>query len=293
MEQRFAVRPDPRRSSILESKHQLRDELRRSKEQYHVEMSRSQDLGRQLADQEQHAAQLREQLKEARSLVQEGQREKQRLEQSMQELRARKPTPLAIDSSAAAETGSSLDATEARLSVAGGLRELRLSKPTTPVFSKRTSSLHALAGATPEPEPERSADEQSLLVELVHSKTAEAVAKQEAEELRAKLESLRKMIGGGLGASPSAAATTTGHRPSPSQPNIEKSATLSSFSSYLNSVKPASAVAVTGDASASTATPTPTPASMAGGFWGGWGKRSLSSAVSAVAAVSTVSTESS
>ena len=43
-------------------------------------------------------------------------------------------------------------------------------------------------------------DNDALVLELVQAKTAEAVAKQEAEEAKAKLESLRKMLNlGNLG----------------------------------------------------------------------------------------------
>ena len=69
---------------------------------------------------------------------------------------------------------------------ASGLREFRLGRAeTAPQFSKRSSSLHHAEGTT----------EEALLRELVQAKTAEAVARQEADEWRGKLEALRRAYG--------------------------------------------------------------------------------------------------
>jgi hypothetical protein len=65
----------------------------------------------------------------------------------------------------------------------------------------------------------------ALLLELVNAKTAEAVARQELEEMRGKFEAMRKLLGGG-GLSPGSTsgnnspATTpgvSGHKASPSE----------------------------------------------------------------------------
>ena len=263
VDQRFSARPDSRRSSILETKHQLRDELRRSKEQCSVETSRTQELTRQLAEGESEAAQIKEQLKEARVRIQEGHRDKQRLEKVVQELRSCRPSQPSIEGVPETATSQSTEADDARSSVHGGLREFKLNR-TGPVFSKRTSSLNVLSVPVTETPP---SNEDALLVELVNSKTAEANAKQEAEELRAKLESLRKMIGG----SPANPSGSTGHRPSPSQLTIEKSATLSTYGSQAGS-EPAR------EQQTARVSRSPASAPATGGFWGVWGKRSASTA---------------
>ena len=46
------------------------------------------------------------------------------------------------------------------------------------------------------------ADNEALLLELVNAKTAEAVAKQELEEIRAKFENMKRVISGQATTSP-------------------------------------------------------------------------------------------
>jgi hypothetical protein len=94
-----------------------------------------------------------------------------------------------------------------------GLREFKLGKanqPKTPTFSKRTSSLGAPVFLATD--PHQSSPEDSLLLELVNAKTSEAIARQELEEVKAKLDSLRKLMGcSGVAASPrSSPVTDTG-----------------------------------------------------------------------------------
>jgi len=248
VDERFSAGPDPRRSSILQTKHQLRDELARTKEHLGQEVSNSQGLSRRLDEQDQEANQLREQLKDARSRLQESHRDNQRLQQTVQDFRARKPSLASVDNSNEVPTGGSSDAAEARSSVYGGLRELKLGRSnskrsqTTPTYSKRTSSLSTQAVlATENHEP---VAEDALLLELVNAKTAEALARQELEEVKGKLDSLRRMLG---------------HRPSPSE-----SFSLKSLPSPKNLDSP-------------KLTP---PAHAGGGFWGAWGKRSASTSIS-------------
>jgi hypothetical protein len=271
VEERFAQR-DNRRSSMLQSKAQLRDELARSKEQLIFEVSKSQELSRRLNDMEQDLFNHKDQVKEGREHLRSAQQERQRLEKQIQDLRARK-TPA---TSPIASSFSSDSEWLKRASVNSGLRELRLGRTNSmnfqgPAFNKRTSSLHSQVplgkeneyptstDASPMPTPP-AADNDALVLELVQAKTAEAVAKQEAEEAKAKLESLRKMLGMSGGDSP-------GHRASPSQPNIG-TATLGAFSAYMGRTVESKAT-----------TPPAATASLApsGGFWTGWGKRTVSS----------------
>jgi hypothetical protein len=253
---------------MLQSKSQLRDELARSKEQLIIEVSKSQDFSRQLSEQQQEINNLKDQVREGHGHVRNAHAEKQRLEKQIHDLRARKSTATTPD-------GSKDNESEwpSRQSNHGGLRELKLGRTNSnrsqaPTFNKRTSSLNAAAIASKEieslpqiptpPETKPDTDMDALVLELVQAKTAEAVAKQEAEEAKSKLESLRKMLGMAAGESPG-----LGHRPSPSQPMIERSATMSGFlGKTALKVEPVVQAPVS---------------AVTGGFWGGWGKRAVSS----------------
>ncbi|KAI9823497.1 MAG: hypothetical protein M1819_001340 [Sarea resinae] len=271
-EERFTTPADQRRSSVMQSKHQLRDELTRSRERLEQEAARSQELTRQIEQQDQETNQIRDQLKDARSRLKESHREVQRLQHGIQELKARKPSLASIDSSRDIPTSTTVsDAAEARSSVYGGLRELKLGRsdsskrsPTSQNFSKRTSSLSTqsiLATENHQPAPE-----DALLVELVNAKTAEAVARQELEEVKGKLDALRRMVNVAANSS----AGSGGHRPSPSDSCIDRSnsAQSTSSASSLFSQAPKSA--------GLQKPPTPAATSSGGGFWAGWGKRSVS-----------------
>jgi hypothetical protein len=269
------TKPDNRRSSMMQSKSQLREDLARSKEQLTVELSKSQDLSRRLGDSGQEIANLKEQVRESHNHIRNAHQEKQRLEKQVYELRAKRTPTTSPDGPAMTETEW-----PKRASTHGGLRELRLGRSNSnrvgaPAFNKRVSSLitQTITGKENEPvSPQDPAstppavDNDALILELVQAKTAEAVAKQEAEEAKAKLESLRRLLAGGGGGA--AAGNGPGHRSSPSQPSIERSATMGG---YLAAGNRASDIKGT------------TPAAAAGGgFWGGWGKRTVSVGVEKV-----------
>ncbi|KAL4808144.1 rab-GTPase-TBC domain-containing protein [Aspergillus unguis] len=240
-EERFATAEENKHTSIDQTKHQLRDDLDRWKNMYSEEAGRCLDLTRRIDEHEQEGASLREQLREARGRIQDGYRDRQRLERTVRELRAIKtpetpPEPFGSPTSDKGESPS-------------GLRELKLgrtasqksTKATT--FNKRSSSLGLQSVLATE--NHRPPGDEALLLELVNAKTAEAVAKQELEEVKAKLDSLRKMVGGGKGL---ARTSTTENRNSllglPTTPGITKSHT---------------------EAPASTT-------SSGGGFFSGWGR---------------------
>lgn len=261
VEDRFFI-ADTKRSSILQTKHQLRDDVSRWKEQYDLEATRTLDLSRQVTDHQQENSQLREELRDARSRLQSGGRDKQRLEKAIQELKARRQST-SLDSSHETSSSPTSDITEFRLSVAGGLRELKLGRPgstrspTTPVFSKRASSLSTQAILATE--DHRPPPEEAILLELVKAKTAEAVARQELEEVKGKLDSLRRLLAG-----PSTSPALSGHRPSPSEPFAGSWAPRAPS----ESAKPFLAAA------------------GGGGFFSGWGKRSVSGATTSLASAS-------
>jgi hypothetical protein len=242
-----------RKSSSFETKADLRQTIVTVREQLQVEGKRSQDLIQQLDVKEQEAAGLRDELQKARARIKDAHFDKQRLEQTLLDLRQtqrKKPMASSRPSSKGraaldddvAEVRTATEPQVARASASaggpGGLRELRLgakrfsrtsSTGPTPVFNKRSSSLatgHAstsaptgastAADALPDAAAAAAADlscslpaapsaaaasppreNDSLLLELAKAKTAEAVAQQELEELRARFEALRRQTLGG------------------------------------------------------------------------------------------------
>lgn len=318
-----------RRSSLLTTKAQLREDLARAKESLIIEVSKSQELSRKLTDLEQELANTKDEVRESHAYARNAHADKQRLEKQIHELRLeKKKTPVSTPD------GTVLDTSEwpKRASVVslntGGLRELKLGRTNSKRsvkgdnFAKRSSSLNIAAVAAKENTPPSqdglsppmdyvsagqsrpasgtatplspTADNDALILELVQAKTAEAIAKQEAEEAKSKLESLRRLLSSGGGGDISGGtAAGLGHRPSPSQPNLTfKSAestgglTGGYFSGFggITGIGRASPGEVKNSAPAATTPPTPvanastaTPAA-AGGFWGGWGKRSVSTA---------------
>ena len=256
LEVQFAEKTNKRSSLAHQSKHQLREDLKLWKAQYDVEATRSADLTRQLADERAENARILEQFRDMRTRMQDAHQDKQRLEKTLQDMRTRR---FSTDSEFDSVPATPVDVPPA----AGGLRELklgrsgslRLNTAPVPAFSKRSSSLGISAVlATEDHKP---ASEDALLLELVNAKTAEAVARQELEEVKGKLDSLRKMIGGG----PAAAVATnnSGHRPSASEACVPKSTSATTIVKPLEAPKMA-----------------PLSATSTGGFFSGWGKRTAS-----------------
>lgn len=301
IETRFPAKAQhSRNTSVFETKQYLRESLARSKEQLHLETTRSQSLSRQLLDAETETSSLRAQLDETRQRVQASSVERQRYERQIQELKlqnqqARKAATWSgsesdVPSLTRSDTVDSVSSTTSNK----GLREFKLGRsnttraPTTtrarnsytriaptpntsaispignrsssphassaPMFNKRSSSLSAHAALATEPV----AEQEAVLLELVNAKTAEAVARQELEELRARFEGMRKMLGVNVN-TPSTNGSTSGL-------TVQKSAT-SDGSGYFGSG--ASSAKTPGSSHSSTSN------SGGGGFWG-WGKRSVS-----------------
>ena len=231
----------------------MRDELKLWKAQYDVEVTRSADLNRQIDDEKAENARVLEQFRDMRTRMQETQQDKQRLEKTLQEMRTRR---FSTDSEFESVPATPVDTPVA----SNGLRELKLGRSgslrsnTAPLqsFAKRSSSLGISKVLSTE--DHKPASEDALLLELVSAKTAEAVARQELEEVKGKLDSLRKMIGGGP-----ASVAGNGHRPSASDACIPKT------SSMTGAVKPLETPKVA-----------PSTVSSGGGFFSGWGKRTPS-----------------
>ena len=259
LELHFNTSSNKRSSLMQQTKHEMREDLKLWKAQYEVEATRSADLTRQLADEKLENTRLLEQFRGARTRMQDAHQDKQRLEKTISDMRSRR---FSTDSEYESVPATPVDSTPAP----AGLRELKLGRPgsfrsntaSTQPFAKRSSSLGiSTVLATEDHKP---ASEDALLLELVNAKTSEAVARQELEEVKAKLDSLRKMIGGGT-----AATVSSGHRPSASEACIVKVPSVATGSrSVGGALKP-------------TAAPVPVPVPVpAVGFFSGWGKRTVS-----------------
>ena len=238
---RFGNAVNKRSSLVQQTKHEMRENLKLWKEQYEVEAGRSADLTRQLADEKTENARIIDQFREMRTRMQDSHQDKQRLEKVIAELKVRR---YSTESDFESLPQTPVDTPPS----SAGLRELKLGRSGSlrantasgQAFAKRSSSLGmAKVLATEDHKPPA---EEAVLLELVNAKTAEAVARQELEEVKNKLDSLKKMLGGGPG--------STGHRPSPSESCLPK--------------PPPETQKIT------TATNT------TGGFFSGWGKRTAS-----------------
>ncbi|KAH7135777.1 rab-GTPase-TBC domain-containing protein [Dendryphion nanum] len=222
LDSRFPVQQlHHRASSMFETKAVLKDSLARTREQLSSETIRATSLARELNDAQTELSISRDALKETRHRLQESYNQNQRHEKTIQELRqnARKGSVHTSDTPDPSPHLSRSNTADSAVSTTGGLRELRLGRSGStksnhhvpPPFTKRSSSLatqQILATENNAP-----ADNDALLLELVNAKTAEAVAKQELEELRNKFDSLRKAMG-----APTPPATMKEREPEPIRP---------------------------------------------------------------------------
>ena len=198
---RFAMIETPKNVTNNQTKHQLRDDLNRYKEMHALESSRCKGLTRRIDEHEKENSSLREQLREARGRIQDSYRERQRLERMVRELRTVK-TKTRNSDTAPSETFSSPTSDTSEGYTSTGLRELKLvrtnsqkstkSTATPTTFNKRSSSLGLQSVLATE--NNKPAAEEALLLELVNAKTAEAVARQELEEVKGKMDSMRKIM---------------------------------------------------------------------------------------------------
>lgn len=293
VEQRFGGEDDNRRSSITQTKYQLRDELARAKEQLSNELSKSQQYNQRIYQLEQEVSSVSDQLRESRNHVRSLHQEKQRLEKQIHGMRVR-----ASDSTptTGAENGgwfsqaTGIGATGASPAAPGGLRELKLgrskstpSQSTSPP-SKRASSLmlHKPANGSreslvPAPLTAPVSEHDALLLELVQAKTSEAIARQEAEEMKQKLESLRKAFGLAPGEVSSFLThnknTSVSSTTAAGQATAAASAAIGGMFGRLTGSGNADRSAAGAPAAPSrpalvSAATTPAPAAATGGFWG-------------------------
>ena len=194
-----------KRLSVLETKHQLRDAAAEWKQKHDVETSRCQALMRQLDARETEHNALKSELRDARARIMDGHKEKEELKRTVQDLRSRRsPAPDSPTSDYFSPTSDYTD-TRSPVTTRPGLREFKLGRVdssklgmhTQSAYSKRSSSLGmqtVLATENHQPPTE-----DALLLELVNVKTSEAVARQELEEVKAKMATLRAMLQPGAG----------------------------------------------------------------------------------------------
>ena len=258
--------------STDQTKHQLQEDLKRYKEMYQAETSRSQGLTRRLEEQERENSSLQEQIRESRGRIQDGYRDRQRLERMVRELRSIKTTDKPPKTPPEQTAWSPLSERSGGdgSTPTNGLRELKLVRsnssntvPKSPsanatprsTSNKRSSGL-GLKNLITSEEDATTAPEENLLVELVNAKTAEAVAKQELEEIKGKFDSLRRML------------SNNTNQQQQQQQQQNKRSSIESINSLLN-------ISPTSTGISKTATE-PSSATSTGGFWSGWGRRAVS-----------------
>lgn len=261
--------PSNRRSSGYETKASLRASMAALREQLQNETLNAQELARQLNDKEDENTRQNNELQEARTRLQAGYTEKQKMQKTIFDLRQSQRAGSGSNAQTSPDLSWSLNRSDTMNSEAStnsaGLREFKLmsnrvsaAPTTTPTYSKRTSSLTAQAVlATADHAPP---DQDALLLELVNAKTAEAVAKQELEELKARFDTMRKVFN-----------TTP---PVLQMPTYDTPLSLSKMSSRSSESTGNTPRLVTPQPSADSGPAAPGAWGAAGFF--GWGKRSTS-----------------
>ena len=256
-----------KRSSIVQTKHQLREDLKLWKDQYEVAATKSLELSQCLGEKETENEKLKERLQEAQAQAEAARREKQILEDSFQEV-SEPNSPTRETDHETRDPEQEVPCISVNDADPMPMAPEEPDSPTVelipahpppppPTFHKRGASLGLQAVLTTE--NHKPVPDEALLLELVNAKTAEAVARQELDEVKAKLDSLRKIMGSGKLSTPS----NNGHRPSPSEPMVVKPTTITTPG--------ANPPRLGQDESKS-----PSPSTSGGGFFSGWGKRTAS-----------------
>lgn len=205
VEKRFALTDgNKHRSSMMMTKSQLKEELMHAKGELAVVSTQCQDLNRRVHDMDEELITLKDQLRERHAHVRTLHNDKQRLEKQLQMMRATSNGP---DSDI---WPKEMDPDWGAKSVAAGLRELKLGRSKSTPNSQPGKRISSMPLTHDFGSDDTLAEHDALLVELAQAKTAEAMAKQDAEEARQKLEAMRKAYGIPVGDSPTTATTPTG-----------------------------------------------------------------------------------
>ncbi|KFH47822.1 Protein of unknown functionlike protein [Hapsidospora chrysogenum ATCC 11550] len=257
------------RSSMLQSKAQLREELAQVKDQLANSMSQAQDFNRRVLDLDQEVSSLKDQLRESHAHVRTLHQDKQRLEKQVRGMRTKPAGESAIREQ---------DLDPKNTGNNGGLRELKLSRSkSTPSqaggFNRRLSSLpvgnrgsaismSSVGTPTTPTTPTTPSGEltvpptseyEAVLVELAQCKTEEAIARQEAEEAKQKLDAFRRAYG-----------VAPGDTPPPAPVGSAAMTAMGGMFGRLTGQSPVT----TPDSNSKHPTSTPSGSSTSGGFWG-------------------------
>lgn len=189
-----------RKSSMVQTKAQLRDQLERTKEHLMIETSKTRESKRRIDELTQEASNLREELRESHGRLRSAHQDRQRLEKQFQTMKGRSSVEGSFGSSEQAgwfsSASSRLDTAASSSKGPGGLRELKLARskstPNTQAFQSRNSSI-TRTQTDPIAPPET--EQEALVLELVQAKTAEAIARQEADEFKQMLEIYKRAHG--------------------------------------------------------------------------------------------------
>ncbi|RKF60462.1 putative gtpase activating protein, partial [Erysiphe neolycopersici] len=204
------------RFSLEQSKSQLKEELADAKRQLEIEISRTQEFGNQFFEQADEIKSLQQQIKEVHLHVRYAYEEKQRLERVIIDMRKEQQEKDQAYNSNKESLSKSID--YGRMWPAkSGLRTLQLRKENSNEFQKKvpqkkssqielqddyisvnvkvedSSNINSSIPIEPETKPQENENE-NLIVELVRAKTAEAMAREEADDLRYQLEALKKSV---------------------------------------------------------------------------------------------------
>ncbi|KXJ95247.1 rab-GTPase-TBC domain-domain-containing protein [Microdochium bolleyi] len=249
-----------RKSSMAQTKAQLREQLERTKEHLMIETSKSRESNRRIEELTQEASNLREELRESHSRLRSAHQDRQRLEKQFQSMKGRSSVEGPISSSDQggwfSSTNNKPDTAAPTSGGAGKLRELKLgrskSTPGTQPFPGRNSSI---VRTHTEPIPPPPNEQEALVLELVQAKTAEAIARQEADEYKQMLETYKRAHGITGADTPPATSSTGG---------------LGVFSRLTGASMDGPSMMGTRTVSASSlTTPATTPGTAAtSGFWG-------------------------
>lgn len=315
LEDRFSSSLALPSSADSQTKQQLHQNAAYWKEQHAEETARSTLLAHQVTEGEHANAQLKDQLREIRQRVQDSHRDKQRLEQAVKDLRGRRASLLESPRAAGFIGGGTIEAA----SSPSGLREFRLNRsrdstaswsttssvaslsqvqsqatPLASSFGKRASSLQTAMPPTSLPLPTTSsvpasvpaeetarAETEAILLELVTAKTSEAVARQELEEVKGKLDSLRRLLSkgsqsGSTGTSGQTTTTTTTLPPTKASIGDAVLASGGFVTAPMAAARHKVQTSVTGQMASQLASQMHAhTANAAAGFFSGWGKRAV------------------
>lgn len=166
------------------------EQLQQAKSDLTAATVRERELEAKIQEQADDISRLRKQNVEIKSRWQDGEKSRAKLERQLSDLRNRK-------NSMSPDLPDTPTSSDWQPQSQGGLREFKLGRSPSmgsqPTFNKRSSSL-GMQSIINNSASNDGPSTDALLLELVASKTAEAQAKQEAEEAKARFDALKKAM---------------------------------------------------------------------------------------------------